>query len=198
MSWSEDQEWERQWWGDCTNTFAEEAKQITYAHRMGLVNCPDISHWPIYDLANKSIIDIGGGPTSMLLKCVNSERSVVADPCRYPRWVQDRYKIKGIDVVQMPGESLLDLFEEDEFDEAWMYNVLQHTIDPERIIKNAKIIAKTVRIFEWVDIPPCKGHPSELKAAFLSEWLGIKGTVECPNENGCNSNAFYGVFNKYE
>lgn len=198
MSWIEDQEWERQWWGDCTNTFAEEVKQITYAHRMGIINCPDIAHWPRYDLTNKSVIDIGGGPTSMLLKCVNSNRSVVVDPCRYPQWVLDRYKIKNIENIQIPGENLLTLFEKDEFDEAWMYNVLQHTPNPEVIIKNAKRIAKTVRLFEWVDIPPCQGHPSELKADLLSEWLGVEGTVEALNENGCNTTAFYGVFNKYE
>jgi hypothetical protein len=198
MSWIEDQEWERQWWGDCTNTFAEETKQITYAHRMGMIMRPDISHWPRYELQDQSIIDIGGGPTSLLLKCDYSKRSVVADPCTYPRWVMDRYQLKGIEFVQMQGERLIELFEEDEFDEAWMYNVLQHTFNPELIIKNAKKISKCVRIFEWINIPPCPGHPSELKEHLLAEWLGGKGEVACPNENGCNQMAFYGVFNKYE
>src|SRR5258708_2166182 len=42
------QDFEKLWWSDCTNTFGEEAKQLTYAHRMGLVNEPREGKWPVY------------------------------------------------------------------------------------------------------------------------------------------------------
>lgn len=198
--WNEVNEWERQWWGDCTNTFAEETKQITYAHRMGLHNISDGAHWPYYDLAGKSVLDIGGGPASMLLKCHSGGRRVVVDPCSYPSWVRTRYEAAGIEYVVELAEHLGNLkaiVERDRFDEAWIYNVLQHTDDPERIIDHARTFARTVRVFEWVDIPPHPGHPSELKAHLLSEWLGGYGTVEDMRrapENGCDQKAFYGVF----
>jgi len=203
MIWDEHQEWERQWWGDCTNTFAEEAKQITYAHRMGLVNETDGGHWPLYNLRGMSVLDIGGGPTSMLLKTHGRGQCVVADPCPYPQWVHARYLVAGIGYRQIAGEELLDptasdnLVDHKKFDEAWIYNVLQHTDDPKLIIKNARALANRVRIFEWIDIPPHPGHPHELKERTLNEWLGGVGTVEDMRvrpENGCNAIAFYGVF----
>lgn len=201
--WDEHQEWERSWWGDCVNTFAEETKQMTYASRMGLQNISDGSHWPYYNLEGKSVLDIGGGPTSLLLKCHNGGRRVVVDPCRYPEWVKARYDIAGIEYIVEAGEHLDDLktiVDNDRFDEAWIYNVLQHTDDPRQIIHNARTYANRVRIFEWIDIPPHPGHPQELKANVLSEWLGGFGTIvdfRPQPENGCNWIAFCGVFDGY-
>ena len=77
----EHDQFERDWWGNCVNTFAEEVKQLTYANRMGLVNVGvDGGYWPVYDLQGKSIVDIGGGPVSMLLKAVGHQGSAVVDP----------------------------------------------------------------------------------------------------------------------
>lgn len=199
MDWTEAQKFESSWWGDCINTFAEEAKQITYAHRMGLSNVSDGAHWPYYDLQGKSILDIGGGPVSMLLKCHNRGRCAVADPCDYPEWIRTRYDVANIEYRTIAGERLTESpwLEGDKFDEAWIYNVLQHTDDPQKIIENARTLAKAVRIFEWIDIPAHPGHPQELKANLLSEWLKGFGQTEDfrpKPENGCNQVAFYGLF----
>ena len=191
--WDEDQQWESDWWGDCSNTFAEESKQISYAHRMGLINQPiNNGRWPEYDLVGKSVLDIGGGPTSMLLKTRNGGHREVLDPCKYPNWVHLRYRTAGIQYTVLAGEDIEDVAEK--FDEVWIYNVLQHTQDPAKIIANARKVSHLIRIFEWVDIPPHTGHPHELKAANLQEWLGGFGTVEQMAENGCNGRAFYGQF----
>lgn len=81
------------------------------------------------------------------------------------------------------------------FQEAWVYNVLQHVMDPEKIIQVAKRAARVIRLFEWIDIPPHPGHPHELTEANLSKWLGGEGTVEeFKGENGLSGKAFYGVF----
>lgn len=200
MAWDSDQEWERQWWGDCTNTYAEETKQITYAHRMGLVNTPRDGRWPVYDLEGRSVIDIGGGPTSMLLKTVNGSRLVVADPCAYPSWCGDRYGVAGIRQVRLEGEHLLDAgtpIDGERFDEAWIYNVLQHTHDPGEIVHNARSLATVVRVFEWIDIPPHTGHPQQLSEAALNRWLGGRGRTEIMQENGCYGRAFFGVFDGF-
>jgi hypothetical protein len=139
---------------------------------------------------NKSIIDIGGGPTSMLLKTINlGKRALVVDPLEYPMWVYDRYSEKGIDSLICRGE---DIFEEG-YDEAWIYNCLQHTDDPELIIKNALNAAKTLRIFEWVDIPPHDGHPIELTKEKLDKWTGGLGQVITLAESGCFGKAYYNM-----
>lgn len=190
--WKGHQVFEADWWGNCANTFGEEAKQLTYAHRLGLINDPRNGKWPVYDMRGRSVVDLGGGPVSMLLKCINLDpMSVVVDPCPYPRWVEARYKEAGIRYKRMPAEE----YSEQGQSEAWIYNVLQHVIDPEKIIDNAKRSARVIRLFEWIDIPPHPGHPHELTEANLSKWLGGKGTVEeFKGENGLFGKAFYGVF----
>lgn len=191
MSWEQDQEWEREWWANCSNTFAEETKHLTYAYKMGLTAYTGPGRWPCYDLGSTKVIDIGGGPVSILLKCERKGQSRVADPCRYPDWVQSRYWKAGIEFVNAKGE---DLDWGRQWDEAWIYNVLQHTEDPELIIMNAKKMAPKIRIFEWIDIPPHQGHPQELKKEKLDKWLGGDGRTEWLNENGCNAHSYYGVF----
>lgn len=193
------QEFEQAWWGDCTNTFGEEAKQLTYAPRMGLSNIPRDGRWPVYDLEGRSVLDIGGGPVSMLLKTVNGRMLTVVDPCPYPEWVRDRYTAAGIHVVQRGAENLpnLDLMDDpvpDHWDECWIYNVLQHVVDPEAVIATAVRSAEAVRIFEWLETPPCDGHPHTLHAWELDEWLGGKGATEHVDENGAVGYAYFGVF----
>lgn len=191
MAWDDDQQWESEWWGNCSNTFGEETKQITYAHRMGLINSPYNGRWPEYDLDGKSVLDIGGGPVSMLLKTRNASVRTVVDPCTYPEWVHARYMEVGIQYVVAPGEQLII---DHIFDEVWIYNVLQHVQDPALIIANAKRSGKLIRLFEWIDFPAHVGHPHELKADLLREWLGGVGHSEHMNENGCHGLAFYGTF----
>lgn len=189
--WNLSQEYERKWWGDACNTFAEETKHLTYAYKMGLTCFTGAGMWPCYDLNGTRVLDIGGGPTSILLKCQRRGPSRVADPCNYPLWVKYRYYEAGIEFSPIKGE---DLSWGREWDEVWCYNVLQHTEDPELIIMNARRMAPVIRLFEWIDIPPHQGHPQELKEESLNKWLGGEGRTEQLNENGCNARAYYGVF----
>jgi hypothetical protein len=184
------QDWEKSWWGDCTLTFGEEAKQISYAHRMGLVNEPQMGKWPVYDLRGSSVVDLGGGPVSMLLKCVGGN-GVVVDPCPYPQWVADRYQAAEIDyrVETAEGFRLPD-----RFSECWIYNVLQHVEDPEKVVASAKANAYLLRIFEWVETETNIGHPHTLHADELNQWVGGTGTLEQINENGAVGLCYYGVF----
>ena len=174
-------------WGDCTNTFGEEEKQFVYAERMGLAP----QHHAI-DAAGKRILDIGGGPVSMLLKCRDLGAGMVIDPIRYPDWVYRRYDAKGIQYLQMDGEAVYF----SGFDEVWIYNVLQHCIDPATVIRNARAAAPVLRIFEWLDFPPHPGHPHMLTESAMNEWCGGRGTVKHLAERGCYGNSYAGVFSR--
>lgn len=209
-TWEVAQEWEFGWHGDFINSFHEEEKQLLYAEKMGLVRSPDNKTPYRFDLKGKSILDIGGGAYSLLLKCVNFERmyegssemgTAVIDPLmdKYPQWVKDRYKESGIFCKAMTGEDMNNESEQ-HFDEVWIYNVLEHTYDPKKIIENALEISKVVRIFEWLDTPPNIGHPQTLTEKDLNNWLGGEGKVEVLNRNGVVGKCFYGVFkgSKYE
>ena len=188
--WQRAQEWEKTWHGSCVNSYYEEEKQLVYAQKMGLV-CTRSPKTPYrFDMRGTSVLDIGGGPTSLLLKCVNV-RGKVIDPLHFPDWVLARYALVGIEFECMPAEHIDELG----WEEAWIYNVLQHTKDPQHIIANAQQAAKLIRIFEWIDTPPNIGHPHRLTEQWLNEMLGGEGRVEQLNGQGvCYGKAYYGVF----
>lgn len=188
---SDAQHFERTWWGDCSNTFGEEYKQLSYARRMGLHGVQIDGKGPFFRVGGMSIADLGGGPVSLLLKTVDAGRRVVVDPCDYPMWVRDRYAACGIQFINHRAEDFAPLLR---FDECWIYNVLQHVDDPELILQRARNASKFIRVFEWIDIPPHEGHPHQLDARTLDRWLSGRGAVEQMNENGCVGRAYYGIF----
>ena len=148
--WGEAQKWEKAWWTE-DKYEGEKQKQALYAPFMG-----------IYDLNfnTKSILDLGCGPVSMLQRATFKKATAV-DPLDY-----DDVKIYssfGIKRVVMSAE---DFTADEPHDEVWIYNVLQHVRDPQQVIESAKrncIKGGTIRMFEWVDMPPHVGHPHELK-----------------------------------
>jgi hypothetical protein len=186
----DDLEFEKQYWNTCVNTFDEDQKHYVYARYMQLKN-----YGYSFDVNNKSILDIGGGPTSILLKCINLKKGKVVDPIDYPQWTKDRYAIHNVDVEVNSGENI----NEKGWDEVWIYNCLQHVEDPEKIINNGLKAGKVLRLFEWVNIPPHPGHPHELTSSFfyniLRDIAHIKtASVVTLSESGCYGTAFYGTF----
>lgn len=129
----------------------------------------------------------------MLLKTINGRDCTVADPGTYPAWTIERYNAAGIEYVRVPAED----FRSRDYDECWIYNVLQHVRSPREVIDTARVVAPVIRIFEWIDLPPYEGHLHELRADRLDYWLrGLEGhgTVAEVNENGADGRAYYGVF----
>jgi hypothetical protein len=182
---------ENSYWGNCCHTFDEEQKHFEYARLMRI----PIVHVS-FDAQGKSVLDIGGGPVSMLLKAKNLAHGTVIDPLmdRYPQWVRDRYTEQGITFAARTGEELKMKADSPRFDEVWIYNVLQHVEDPAKVISNARLAAPVLRIFEWVNIPPHEGHPQMLMAELLDAWIGKPGTVtKLTGAHGCNGDAYSNV-----
>lgn len=198
QTWDAAQEWERQWHGDCANSFHEEEKQYVYASRMGLdryvTNFYGRKGW---DFGSKSVIDIGGGAYSLLNKSVAARKAVV-DPCNYPDWVRARYDACNVEFYKIPAENINSGI--GKWDMALIYNCLQHTIDPEQIIRNVKAISKEIHIFEWIDTGTNIGHLHDLKEDKLNKWLGGEGKVTDINESGAVGKCYYGIFkgDRYE
>jgi hypothetical protein len=192
-------DYELDFWNDCANTLGEELKQLVYARYMGLTVEPG-GPGPVIDLKGKSVLDIGGGPVSLLLKCLNRGEAAVLDPGKWPSWVETRYSLGMIEHWRWNAEEGVPDYEPPHFDEAWIYNVLQHVDDPELVIANARKAADLIRIFEWLDVPAYEGHPHELKADELLGYLGLswaqfdRYTIRDVNEDGAVGRAFFGVF----
>jgi hypothetical protein len=80
---------EKGYWGDCVNTFLEEQKHFVQAPLTGL----EAENYRI-NAGGKRVLDIGGGPVSMLLKTHNLKEGFFCDPIRYTEWVYARYRAK--------------------------------------------------------------------------------------------------------
>jgi len=199
--WADAQKHEAEFWGNCLNlhTWHEFVKQEMYGREMSLVaDYGDGSGE--FDVLGKSVLDIGGGPVSMTLRCYNASHLVVADPIKWPASVFRRYRGYGIQFVRVAGEDLprsLGLFEE-----VWIYNVLQHVDDPMVVMSRAKEHLTDdgkLRIFEWINIPADDCHPHvltpELLLKGLSDLRALKFNIPTLNEYWTpNAQAFVGVF----
>jgi len=188
--WQDAQVWENNWWGNCVNTFGEQEKQILYAEKMGLERFHNGKSPYNFRTDGRSVIDIGGGPTSLLLKTVDLDYATVVDPLIMPKWVAGRYQAANIELIQCAGEDFIFAG----FEEAWLYNVLQHTANPELVIKNAQKSALIIRIFEWIETPTNIGHLHTLTAEKLDTWLLGHGKTENVNSHNCKGLAYYGIF----
>jgi hypothetical protein len=143
-----------------------------------------------WDLSDKVIVDIGGGPVSMLTKTKAKER-IVVDPCDYPNWIAIRYKEIGIKYIKKQAEKFLY---NKIADEVWIYNCLQHVVNPQEIIKNLRSYAKLIRVFEWVNTGVEPGHPNNLTEQDLNIWFGGVGKVESINNSPVVGRAYFGIF----
>lgn len=189
----------RYWQGPTRNcydrvAFEEVLKQTMYSREMGIVSEYG-DEYGDFDLRTKSVIDIGAGPWSMLLRSYNAKWRIAVDPIDWPPSVRRRYAAYNIEFIQKGGEDIGDL---PVADEVWLYNCLQHVTDPMLVLENAKKIGRKIRIFEWLHIPTDICHPHLLTPEML--FKGLKGTtteqanVKRMTEYQNNADAFIGVF----
>jgi glycosyltransferase involved in cell wall biosynthesis/SAM-dependent methyltransferase len=186
--WEEAHDWESNWWGLGWNEKWDQEidKQHTYARLMGLP--PDLWLRSPTDPSNVRVLDVGCGPVSMLLRANLGAppaepvlRSVGVDPLRVSEETKRRYAAQGVEFLNIKAEDINEaapLFEGG-FDEIWLYNCLQHVDVPPLVLEKIKRVArKTVRIFEWLNLPPCPGHPHTLtESLFTSAFLGWKRVI---------------------
>lgn len=118
-----------------------------------------------YDFKNKSVLDIGGGPNSILLRSKNFSRARIVDPGNYSKEVVDNYYKNNIEYVKQLAENYNST---EKFDEVLIYNVLQHTVNTEKIIKNALDSAtERIRFFDWGYTKPTLGHPQTITKKYI-------------------------------
>lgn len=193
--WQKAQQWELEWHESCTNSLNEELKQFAYAKKMGLRITPNVKTPYNIEVDAIKILDMGAGPYSLLLKTKGFDEAYALDPLMmdFPTWVSGRYQQSHIYTYSAKGENLPDFFDK-VMDETWIYNCLQHTEDPQKVIKNALAVSKIVRIFEWLEVPENIGHLHVLTEEKLNNWLGGEGKVDFINEGGAVGKYYAGVF----
>jgi 2-polyprenyl-3-methyl-5-hydroxy-6-metoxy-1,4-benzoquinol methylase len=201
-TWEEAQQEELAFWNSPGADFGEQLKQLTYAKYVKLDFIHDGNSPYVIDKTGLDIMDVGGGPVSLLLK-TTANFKIVVDPCKFPQWVEDRYKANNIRFSNKSGEWLAGISKKDLYDEVWLYNVLQHTQDPNKIFFGVHRLLKqggTFRFLDWIDTPTNVAHPISLDYQKLAEWLAkyydqplLQTNI---NENGAVGTIAYGVFYK--
>src|SRR5271157_3366544 len=103
QDWNETQKHEAAYWGNCLGMTAwgEFCKQEMYGREMELFEEYG-TEFAELDMKGESVLDLGGGPVSMTLRCFNAKRLVVVDPCNWPPSVKRRYDNYGIEFVNEP------------------------------------------------------------------------------------------------
>lgn len=191
QTWGEAQKWEADWHGNCINSYNEETKQYIYANFMGLNVYKQNYYGQIgWDFGDKSVLDVGCGPYSILLKSKAKVKEGI-DPCDYPSWVSERYKAAGVLVFKIPAEDFIPL---QIYDEVLIYNCLQHVINPWIIIHNALACSKIVRVFEWIETGISDGHLHDLMPDDLDKALGGYGVRNHIDVGPCVGKAYWGIF----
>lgn len=117
----------------------------------------------VYDLQNKNIVEIGPADFPALAYCINRGNSCfIIEPMP-----SEHLKRFSIFILAMMAEDAIY-----EADEVWLFNVLQHVVDPYKIVERAKAQSKVIRFFEPINYGTNECHPWNLTMAMFKEWFG--------------------------
>ena len=144
------------------------------------------------NLNGKSIMEIGPAKISAISICQNYKQSYVIEPIIYD--TGDYYTDKSnINFIREPAETCFF----PNVDEVWLFNILQHVINPVKIINNCKKYSKIIRFFEPIDWEINDAHPHKFDINFYKTHFGLNNThlyVGNSISNFHSSNCAYGVY----
>lgn len=125
------------------------------------------------DLKNKVVCEIGCADFPALHYCKNIGASFIIEPMP-----SEILKTFGIRLETFLAENV-------DFagvDEVWLFNVLQHTMSPDEIIKNCKK-AKTIRFFEPINYGVDLCHLHNLTFEMFLNWFEVAKYYPANNNN---------------
>jgi hypothetical protein len=202
-----------------------------YASEIGTLSCQedymkilDIynDYWSKYggidlDFRNKNIIDVGGGPTSILLRGNGGSKrtseelknswtqtgsvkslnvGVVIDPLNVAEYVKIRYEHFGVRFINEPAENIDKFYNERNFfDDCIIYNCLQHVINPLEILDKVSKVSKVIRICEPINVPTDEMHLHMFDVKYFTNFF-TSDRFECIKSGTCfiGCDHFYGIF----
>lgn len=106
------------------------------------------------DLKGKTILEIGPARIAALLYCNNYNPSFIVEPTIY-KDSEHLYSEKNITFIR----EIYEKCESPKVDEIWLFNVLQHIVDPDLFIEKCKKNAKVIKFFEPINTPIEVHHP---------------------------------------
>lgn len=119
-----------------------------------------------FDQKGKTIIEVGCADFPALNYCLNYKGFVVEPlPMQHLGTICERNNITWI-------KQPLEEAELPQADEIWLFNVMQHIIDPDLFVKKCKETAKVIRFFEPINYPTCEYHPHTFTIDDFKGWFG--------------------------
>ena len=183
--WHEAQTFERGWYSHDSHPAAKRHNALV-AELVGLTR-------ENFDLSRSSVLDVGAGGFSLLQR-VNTRRGVAVDPLFFGE-LERNYADAKIERVFACAEDLTNFFYFSEFDEVWLFDVVQHVMDPARAVHTASCLARRVRIFEWLHTGLHK-----LKAKFFTtrfmRWTKRLEATGRINHLGFTGEYFFAVYER--
>lgn len=153
--WLQAQQAERQFHNEDFET-GKEHYGISYAQYFKWLNIDP-------DLQGKNIVEIGPADFPALGYCRN-----LGDGCLIIEPMPSEY-------LKRFGLKISTSMAEDAYykaDEVWLFNVLQHVVDPYKIVERAKVQADVVRFFEPINYGINECHPWNLIIEMFKDWFG--------------------------
>ena len=129
------------------------------------------------DFKDKVIVEVGAGPRGSILATKgNFKRGIVVEPLidRWPAEIRKDYEDIGVEIIVAPYE---DLDIDEEVDETWFFNVVQHVLDPTEQLELAKKTSKVVRIFEGLCDTTDQAHPWTVTKELFTDVFGDFGKI---------------------
>ena len=122
-------------------------------------------------------------------------RGIVVEPLidRWPSYIREDYEKIGVEIIAAPYE---DLEIDEQIDETWFFNVVQHVLDPQEQLEIAKKTSKVIRVFESIGSATDDAHPHYITEETFTEVLGDFGKVfKGETEYGFHSaDCYYGTW----
>jgi len=148
------------------------------------------------DFKDKVIVEVGGGPRGSILHTKgNFKRGILVEPLidRWPAEIRNDYEKIGVEIIAGAYE---DLEIDEQIDETWFFNVIQHVIDPKEQLEIAKKTSKVIRIFESINSAVDTAHPHLITEETFTEVLGNFGEIfKGGSEFGFHSaDCYYGTW----
>jgi hypothetical protein len=154
------------------------------------------------DVSGKWVVEIGPADFPALAYCNDFQRGVVVEPM--PSLLLQRCaKLSDhIYVLERPAEEfILDLYPaRSPFVEVWLFNVLQHVMDPDLIIRNAQKYADVIRFFEPLNYGTDVCHLHNFTLEDFRNWFGDEVVKYYPMSPGAGNfhehECAYGIWKK--
>ena len=148
------------------------------------------------DFKDKVIVQVGAGPRGSILSTEGAfKRGIVIEPLidRWPTNIREDYEKVNIEII---GAAYEDLEIDEQVDETWFFNVVQHVFDPKEQLELAKKTSKVIRVFEPIGTGTDTAHPHYITKETFTDVLGNFGQIfEGGTEQGFFScDCYYGTW----